>query len=314
MDRYNSSYAPNVIGVLKGEDNTDTVWAVSGHIDAVSGTQGADDNASGTSIVIRCAQVLTKNSYRHDIRFVVFTGEENGMVGSRDYAAKCKDDGLFLGLINFDMIGYSASFPNDLDLTYNNKSEWLADIFISASDEYVSGFTTSKNSQNETECSSDHKSFWNQGFVALSGMEEKNCCRINPYYHSSGDIIGQGLNDFDLTTNSAKVTVAALATLAVLKEVTGVTVAGKAESGSFSAVYNPINRSIELSLPENMKNNTLISIFNLHGRVVQKFNFTPKAQKNQKISINTNQFANGIYYLKVGIDSKENTAKIILFK
>ncbi len=40
MDKYNTSDAPNVIAVLKGEDNTDTAYAIAGHIDAVSNSQG----------------------------------------------------------------------------------------------------------------------------------------------------------------------------------------------------------------------------------------------------------------------------------
>lgn len=51
---------------------------------------GADDDASGTAVVLELARVISQYHFRKTIIFVAFAGEELGFVGSTRYASRAK--------------------------------------------------------------------------------------------------------------------------------------------------------------------------------------------------------------------------------
>jgi len=57
---------------------------VGAHYDAVAGTPGADDNASGVAVLLATAQAIGP---REEVCYVAFDGEECGFVGSRAFVA-----------------------------------------------------------------------------------------------------------------------------------------------------------------------------------------------------------------------------------
>jgi aminopeptidase YwaD len=61
------------------------------HFDTVAGAYGANDDGSGTAALLEGTRVFTQVPTRHDLRFVWFDGEEDGLLGSRAYAAKHAD-------------------------------------------------------------------------------------------------------------------------------------------------------------------------------------------------------------------------------
>jgi Zn-dependent M28 family amino/carboxypeptidase len=85
----------------------DTVIVIGAHYDAVRGTPGADDNASGTASVLLLAKMLKDIPTRHTISFQLYAGEEQQLIGSKFYCDNPKwpiDKHLFM--LNIDMIGY----------------------------------------------------------------------------------------------------------------------------------------------------------------------------------------------------------------
>jgi len=69
---------------------------------------GADDNASGTAAVMELARMLSQNNEIEKVNylFVCFSGEEDGLMGSKSFAKKVKEAGLNVAMmINMDMIG-----------------------------------------------------------------------------------------------------------------------------------------------------------------------------------------------------------------
>ncbi len=140
-ENYRNGYAPNVIGILKGVEETDSVFLIGAHIDATSNqapsvAPGADDNGSGSTVTILTAKALSKFEFRHDVRFVLFTGEENGILGSGDYASRHSNDNLIGTVIN-DMVGWTNNEIEDYQVEANTQSEWLAEILVDAADDYV---------------------------------------------------------------------------------------------------------------------------------------------------------------------------------
>ncbi len=104
----------NVVGVIKAKEETKEYVLIGAHYDhlgsikssADSVFNGANDNASGVSAVLRIARALTPGKYRKNVVIAIFTGEEYGMVGSSHLAKKMKSNGLNLVYaINFEMIG-----------------------------------------------------------------------------------------------------------------------------------------------------------------------------------------------------------------
>jgi acetylornithine deacetylase/succinyl-diaminopimelate desuccinylase-like protein len=89
--------------------------------DSVSRAPGANDNGSGVSAIIEIARILANENLRHSVQFVFFSGEEQGLLGSKSYAKYIKENRMDLyRLINLDMIGYSFFAPNTVIIERDN--------------------------------------------------------------------------------------------------------------------------------------------------------------------------------------------------
>jgi len=106
----------NVVGIFRGSDPNlkDEYIVVGGHIDHIgtSGNgiiyNGADDNASGTSVVMELGRTFTKNRIptKRSIIFVGFGAEEQGLIGSTyfvNHPIVPKEN--IVAMLNFDMVG-----------------------------------------------------------------------------------------------------------------------------------------------------------------------------------------------------------------
>jgi len=84
----------NTVGEIKGTDKSDEFVICGAHLDSWDLGQGATDNGTGTCIVLETARILMKSGVkpRRTIRFVLFTGEEQGLHGSRNYVEQHKDE------------------------------------------------------------------------------------------------------------------------------------------------------------------------------------------------------------------------------
>ena len=79
----------NVIADLKGAELPDEYVFVGGHLDSWDGAQGAQDNGTGVATTMEAARLLVAAGAkpRRTIRFVLWTGEEQGLLGSSAYVA-----------------------------------------------------------------------------------------------------------------------------------------------------------------------------------------------------------------------------------
>ncbi len=77
----------NVIAELKGTEWPDEYVVVGGHIDSWDPARGAQDNGTGCATTIEAARLLTEVGARpkRSIRFMLWSGEEQGLMGSRAY-------------------------------------------------------------------------------------------------------------------------------------------------------------------------------------------------------------------------------------
>jgi hypothetical protein len=117
------STSNNVIGLVPGTDPVlkDEFIVVSAHLDhlGIRGGEvfnGADDNASGSAALIEAAEAMAMASPKRSVLFVLFTGEEGGAFGSRQFVVypPVPQNEIVLN-INADMVGRdSEPFPESL--------------------------------------------------------------------------------------------------------------------------------------------------------------------------------------------------------
>jgi len=77
----------NVVGEIRGRENPEQVLVVGGHLDSWDLSEGTTDNGMGSSCALGAADAILRSGMkpRRTIRFVLFTGEEQGLDGSFAY-------------------------------------------------------------------------------------------------------------------------------------------------------------------------------------------------------------------------------------
>lgn len=190
----------NVEAVLPGTDRESAeIILITAHLDSVAQgvsssrvAPGADDNASGSAGVLEAARVLSQYKFKRSIYFVLFTGEEQGLVGSRAYAGRLKREGAqILGVFNMDMIGYDSDDNGVFEIQVPDENSLrLAELLMATTNHY--GVALAPEVPNEAPPWSDHASFARQGYPAVLLIEDTELGEtedFNPYYHTRGDTL-----------------------------------------------------------------------------------------------------------------------------
>ena len=112
----------NVVAEIRGSEKPDEVVIVSGHLDSWNGpgSQGASDNGTGTATTMEAARMLMAARARpkRTIRFILWTGEEQGLFGSRDYVRRHSGelDKISCILVEDSGPNYHASISGTADM------------------------------------------------------------------------------------------------------------------------------------------------------------------------------------------------------
>ncbi len=111
----------NVVATLKGTVNPELVYVVSSHYDSVVDGPGADDDSSGTAALLEVARILARHPQPATIVFASFTGEEAGLLGSREFVRLAVASRTRLaGALNNDMVGWANDHRLDNTIRYSN--------------------------------------------------------------------------------------------------------------------------------------------------------------------------------------------------
>ncbi len=112
----------NVIATLRGTENPELIYVVSSHFDSVAGGPGADDDTSGTTALLEAARILADTPLPTTVVFASFTGEEAGLLGSREFVRRAAEAKWHVvGALNNDMIGWAGeSSRMDNTIRYSN--------------------------------------------------------------------------------------------------------------------------------------------------------------------------------------------------
>jgi Zn-dependent M28 family amino/carboxypeptidase len=160
----------NILAKRSGTDTTSSsVYMLGAHYDSEG--PGATDNAAGVAIVLEIARIFASRDFRHSIILGIWNNEENGGIGSTNFAKMAKQAGMNIPLyFNYDSSAYDPSNRLVLDIMYSQSSKNLVQNLISYNAGYGVNFKSIK--QNQHNCTSDHSSFQKMGYSTLMTHSE----------------------------------------------------------------------------------------------------------------------------------------------
>jgi Zn-dependent M28 family amino/carboxypeptidase len=132
-DQFTGPRAPNgvrvedVIAIQRGTSDPERVVIVQGHIDsrvsdpmdATSDAPGANDDGSGTALVIEAARLLSEEKFPATIVYAALSGEEQGLWGGKLLARTAKERGWKVAaVLNNDIVGNTHGISGAHDDTH----------------------------------------------------------------------------------------------------------------------------------------------------------------------------------------------------
>jgi hypothetical protein len=187
---------PNIIGTKVGLALPNEWVVIGAHYDSRNPSRcdgsanpqpGANDNASGCAGVIELARVFQDIRTDRSMLFMCFSGEEQGLVGSRRYVEALQANGDISKIklmLNMDMIGYDVNNLQNARIEARVANQGLIDELLAAGNLYSPelNFITSTNPNG----GSDHAPFMQAGVPAAVTWE--NGASAYPHYHLVTDV------------------------------------------------------------------------------------------------------------------------------
>ncbi len=211
----------NIIITKTGSVYPNTFLIIDGHYDTINGP-GANDNGSGTVLILELARLLKDVETEYSIKFIHFSGEEEGLIGSEYYVNNTViPENLDIKLVlNIDEVGGVAGMNNNTIVCERDEGSPNSNNGASAlaTQEMANCFGLYSNLQTEISYAyaSDYMPFEDNGEV-ITGLYEKN---ESPYPHGPNDIIED--MDPDYVFEVAKGTLGSALHFAVAREPLGI--------------------------------------------------------------------------------------------
>ena len=233
-----------------GATHPNEMYILSGHMDGIGWGEAANDDGSGTALVMELARVLNSPDVQTErsIRFIFWNNEETGLNGSAAYVEQRKDlqgkqtppgsgrypEPKWLGMIQHDMMLFDHGMPREdgtmskeqrpeadvnIEFQMNSKfaaqSQALAWAFEQADEKYATDYPARVGSHMTN---TDSNPFMNE-VAAISVRENERGTEIgngwDPQWHQPTDIYATyNDKDFRLGLNAAETTLAATSQLA----------------------------------------------------------------------------------------------------
>ena len=121
----NADGVGNNIIVTKRVADTTKELILSAHYDSIENSYGVNDNASGVAVVLELARVFSDIELPYNLKFIMFSGEEKYMLGSRWYVNTLSEEERknIIGVINIDTIAEKSDLGYMLMLHGDKKIE-----------------------------------------------------------------------------------------------------------------------------------------------------------------------------------------------
>jgi aminopeptidase YwaD len=177
----------NIESTLPGRNNDTGIVLISAHYDTVTISPGANDDGSGVAAVLAVAEIMSQYCFNSTTRFVLFSGEEQGLLGSHRYVQNAYRHGQrIIADLTLDGVGYAVTSDDGSKIKHhsNNQSAWMVDISKTIASLYYDeiGLEVVKLPHVTF---SDHESFVKYNYDASFFYQYV----LSPYYHTSEDTL-----------------------------------------------------------------------------------------------------------------------------
>ena len=236
-----------------GTSHPDEMYIVGGHMDGIGWGEAANDDGSGTALVMEVARVLSSPDVKTErsVRFILWNNEETGLNGSQAYVEQRKSlqgkedppgsgrypEPKWLGMITHDMMLFDHGMPRadgtmskeqrpeaDINVEFQGNSKFAAEsqalawVLERADEKYATDYPASVSSHMTN---TDSSSFMDV-VPSLSVRENERGTQIgngwDPQWHQPTDLFKTYSDaDFRLGLNATQTTLAAVAELAGAK-------------------------------------------------------------------------------------------------
>ncbi len=304
-----STVVKNLILTKVGTVFPNTYVIICGHYDSISGT-GTNDNGSGTTTILEVARLLQNIPTEYSIKFINFSGEEDGLQGSQHYVSSIVNGTVpkmnIKLVINIDEVGGVSGLINDTVTCENDTDNTpstnnaLSDTYTNELIECVELYSPLKTYKNFA-FASDYIPFENNNEI-ITGLFETN---ETTHEHTPTDL----LKNMDPIYNY---NVAKAATGAMLHFSKASTVLGLDEyNDNFQVSFFPIPTSefLNINFGTLTEKEYKLSFFDLNGKVVLEKKFL-NPSLIEKVEVNG--LNKGIYLVKLIAGEKNINKKIII--
>ncbi|MEO8517495.1 MAG: M28 family peptidase [Flavobacterium sp.] len=299
----------NLVVTKIGTLHPNTFVIVCGHYDSITGT-GTNDNGSGVACILEIARLLQNIPTDYSIKFINFTGEEDGLYGSQHYVTSIVNGTtpkMDIRLVfNLDEVGGRSGMvnnnitcerdTNNSPTTNNAVSSTKTNELITCVGLYSNLQTTLANAY-----ASDYMPFQANNEI-ITGFFETN---ETPYKHTANDL----LVNMDPVYNY---NVAKAATGAVLHFAIANTALGTADfKNDFQVSFfpNPTKDSLNINMGTLNIDSYKVTIIDINGKVVLEKNIaSPKLIEN----IDTSSLKSGIYLIALNAGDKRIIKRIVI--
>ncbi|MFM7322890.1 MAG: M28 family metallopeptidase [Armatimonadota bacterium] len=211
----------NVVAELAAKRHGAPITVVCAHFDsrqqdlrqAEAPAPGADDNATGVAILLECARVLATHEEpaRDTVRFVCFSGEEQGLLGSTAYASEPANRRGVRFVFNIDQIGWP---PPDRALYVDrdeggNRANNARSAELVAAVQRLAAEVVKVPTRVDPAADSDYIAFERHG-IPILGLYEAG--KRYPHYHRDTDTFERV--DLAYVVDAARLTLASVLELA----------------------------------------------------------------------------------------------------
>ncbi|WP_395063882.1 M28 family peptidase [Flavobacterium sp.] len=281
---------------------------VDGHYDSIAGT-GTNDNGSGVACILETARLLQNIPTEYSIKFINFSGEEDGLKGSQNFVSSVVNattPKMDIRLVfNLDEVGGVAGLTNDTitcerdtssPTTNNASSNTFTNELINCVTLY-----SPLNTYLSYAYASDYMSFQSNNEI-ITGFFEKN---ETSHKHTTTDLLIY--MDPIYNYNVAKATIGATLHFAVAST----TALSNQDNKDFNVSFfpNPATDVLNVNLGSLSETDYTLTIVDVLGKTVMHSIIT-NAQLVQQIPVG--DLAKGMYLAVLQTGDKQITKKIVI--
>ncbi len=301
---YSGDTTNNIIVTKTGTLYPNTFLIIDAHYDTINGP-GTNDNGSGTVLIMELARLLKDVDTEYSIKFIHFSGEEPGLIGSNYYVDNTVvPQNLDISLVfNIDEVGGVNGMVNDIIVCEKDVAGSSTNNAASAEATTILanciGFYSNLNTQISNAYASDYIPFENNGEI-ITGLFEKN---QTPHAHTSTDILAN--MDADYLFEVTKGALGAALHFAVGINTLGVPTVDNIED-SINIYPNPTHGILNIDYNTATPKDLELEIRDILGKKIYSTSI------NNKIKSLDLSFLNKGIYLAVFKNSKTSIAKKII--